>query len=63
VLSVNTRGARMKQSAEVLLQDGRSEEDVQRPLNLVGEAESRPACGRNLTGRGVLRGSGPVPGD
>lgn len=55
-----TRGA--YDGGDALLQDGRREEDVQRPLDLVGEAEGCPACGGDLAGGGVLWGSCSVSG-
>lgn len=54
----STTGSQMS----ALLQDSRGEEDVQRPLDLVGEAEGRPAGGRDLTRGGVLWRSGSISG-
>lgn len=51
-----------REEEHTLLQDSRGEEDVQRPLDLVGEAEGRPACGRDLTRGGVLWRSGSISG-
>lgn len=45
-----------------LLQDGRREQDVQRPLDLVAEAQGSPTSGRGLPRRGVLRRRVSVPG-
>ena len=52
----------MELNEYTLLQDSGGEEDVQRPLDLVDEAESRPPCGGDLPGGRVLRRSGAISG-
>lgn len=58
----NTYLNRPTHNEHALLQDGRREEDVQRPLDFVGETQGRPACWRDLTRGGVLWWSGSISG-